>query len=358
MSSFELQLGERAPEICAGEWFNSKPLKIFDLAWEGKLVLVDFWSASSANWAQTLPHLKAWWNQYHDKGLVIIGVHSPEFEMETGQLQQAINNFGITWPVISDNEFETWNAYQNHYWPRKYLISPVTGIIIHDQIGEGNYQAIEQLIRHELTKLGAADLGESFSTDHRHRLGNICYPKSADTYLGLERGYYKNFDWQQVGTSGEFKDNANNDLAGVSLHGEWTIQNEFLSHSRKTNSMTDYLSLYFSGTEVNLVGQSTLEEATKVLLELDGKPIPQDQQGADVVQEGSKTFLQINEPRVYQAIKATRQNSGSNLRLYTDSEHFRAYTFSFGGCVNKLESSGLNQKLGEVLTSANLTLSA
>lgn len=332
----KISVGDKIPEVGTGDWFNSKPLKINDLINNGKLVLVDFWNQNSPNWLRTLPHLKSWWDLYSNHGLVIVGVHSAEFEFEAlnENLVRAINYHGISWPVINDINYETWNKFNNSYWPRKYLTSP-SGHIIFDQVGEGNYQTIEQLIRHELTKLGSKELKESISTDHHHKMDNFCYPQSSNVYLGNERGFYKNEVWDEpfLTNKQEFIDNPNNDLAGVSLQGLWQINKEFIAHNRKTNSMTDYLSLFFSGVEVNLIaGSKPPSETIKVLVELNGKPIPQDQLGRDIVLEYNKTYLIIQKPKTYQVITGSKQNIGANLRLYTDSINFNAYAFNFNGC--------------------------
>ncbi|MDR5733454.1 thioredoxin family protein [Caballeronia sp. LZ025] len=127
-------------------WFNSAPLDLAKL--RGKVVLVDFWTFDCINCAHTLPYIKAWDARYRDKGLVVVGVHSPEyaFERDTGNLKKAIERNGITYPVAQDNGFATWRAYGNQYWPALYLIDQ-NGKLVYSHFGEGQYAQTEQKIR-------------------------------------------------------------------------------------------------------------------------------------------------------------------------------------------------------------------
>jgi cytochrome c biogenesis protein CcdA/thiol-disulfide isomerase/thioredoxin len=137
-----------------GAWINSAPLTLNEL--RGKVVLIDFWTYSCINCLRTLPHLKAWYAAYHRKGLVIIGVHTPEFAFEhvTSNVRAAVKRLGITYPVVQDNDYNTWDNYANEYWPAEYLIDP-SGHVRHTNFGEGEYGQTEQLIRRLLGVNGA-----------------------------------------------------------------------------------------------------------------------------------------------------------------------------------------------------------
>jgi len=140
-------LAQVAPELMpGGDWFNSKPFTLASL--HGKVVLVDFWTYSCINCLRTLPHLKAWYAAYRRDGLVIIGVHSPEFAFEhvASNVSAAIKRLGIRYPVVQDNAFATWKAYGNDYWPAEYLIDK-SGQLRVDHVGEGDYGEMEQDIR-------------------------------------------------------------------------------------------------------------------------------------------------------------------------------------------------------------------
>ena len=137
----------RAPQLAGlTNWINSKPLTLKQL--RGKVVLIDFWTYSCINCLRTLPHVKAWYHAYHDKGLVVIGVHTPEFAFEhvPGNVRSAVRRLGVTYPVALDNDYRTWNAFQNQYWPAKYLIDR-SGHLRYYHFGEGSYDTTEARIR-------------------------------------------------------------------------------------------------------------------------------------------------------------------------------------------------------------------
>jgi cytochrome c biogenesis protein CcdA/thiol-disulfide isomerase/thioredoxin len=138
--------GQAPPLHLDGAWINSRPLTLSQL--RGKVVLIDFWTYSCINCLRTLPHLKSWYATYHDKGLVIVGVHTPEFAFEhvTSNVRSAVKRLGISYPVMQDNRYKTWDNYANQYWPAEYLIDK-QGHIRHTHFGEGEYDQTESLIR-------------------------------------------------------------------------------------------------------------------------------------------------------------------------------------------------------------------
>ncbi len=170
--------GVAPPLHLDGAWINSQPLTLAQL--RGKVVLVDFWTYSCINCLRTLPHLKAWYAAYHDKGLVIIGVHTPEFAFEhvTSNVRSAVGRLGIAYPVMQDNNFRTWDNYANQYWPAEYLIDK-QGHIRHTHFGEGEYPQTESLIRRLLGDNGA----------HARRLADATPSGllTPESYLGYAR---------------------------------------------------------------------------------------------------------------------------------------------------------------------------
>lgn len=177
--------GPLAPEIIpGGEWFNSEPLKLADL--KGKVVLIDFWTYSCINCQRTFPYLKSWHQKYADKGLVIIGVHSPEFEFEKNakNVEKALKDFGITYPVVQDNDFSTWRAYSNRYWPAKYFIDK-DGKIRYTHFGEGEYDESEKVIQELLAETGADISGTEINNPEYE-----IYSKTPELYLGYGRMEY------------------------------------------------------------------------------------------------------------------------------------------------------------------------
>ncbi|WP_118178674.1 thioredoxin family protein [Paraburkholderia phosphatilytica] len=147
-------VGTAAPEFVGiDQWINSQPLTVKQL--RGKVVLVDFWTYSCINCVHTLPYVKSWYHKYKDQGLVVIGVHTPEyaFERVTGNVKTAIRQYGIDYPVAQDNQYATWNAYDNQYWPGFYLIDR-NGQIAYTHFGEGDYAQTEAKIASLLAQKG------------------------------------------------------------------------------------------------------------------------------------------------------------------------------------------------------------
>ena len=161
-----------------GAWINSPPLTLTQL--RGKVVLIDFWTYSCINCLRTLPHLKAWYAAYHSKGLVIVGVHTPEFAFEhvTSNVRAAVKRLGIAYPVVQDNDYNTWDNYSNQYWPAEYLIDR-TGHVRHTHFGEGEYGQTEQLIRRLLGANGPRARHVADVTPDEFL--------TPETYLGAER---------------------------------------------------------------------------------------------------------------------------------------------------------------------------
>lgn len=183
---------ESAKELVGtGEFINSPPFKIADFIGK-KVILVDFWTYSCINCQRTTPYLNAWWDRYRDMGLLIVGVHTPEFEFEKDPMnvRKAVANAGILYPVVQDNDFGTWHAYGNQYWPHKYLID-ADGYIVYDHIGEGGYQETEDKIRELLEELAAKSGSQAEATASAVPTATVpvdfAKVRSPEMYLGAFR---------------------------------------------------------------------------------------------------------------------------------------------------------------------------
>jgi thiol-disulfide isomerase/thioredoxin len=175
---------KHAPDLAGiSNYINSKPFKIADL--KGKVVLVDFWTYSCINCIRTIPYLNAWNEKYSSQGLVIIGVHTPEFDFEKNpsNVQNAVEKFGIKYPVVQDNDRKTWDAYQNRYWPHKYLVDD-EGFVRYDHIGEGNYEETEKVIQ-SLLQERAIDVGINNNNNNNNTGKNLSQfpPQSINSSL-------------------------------------------------------------------------------------------------------------------------------------------------------------------------------
>ncbi len=322
--------GTHAPPWPGGlRWFNSKPLTTIEL--RGKLILVDFWTYSCVNCIRTLPYLRAWHERYAPQGLVVIGVHAPEFafEKDAKNVEHALREFAITYPVVQDNDYKIWTAYANAWWPRKLLVDG-KGIIVYDHIGEGDYAETERVIQKELVKLGADPA--QFPTvmdEHEHGGGGICFPSSSEIYLGTERGRVGNGTGVSDGRAHRFTDVPKHTRDIPYLAGTWSVHLEYIEHAGEALLWDEYLELNFRGTEVNLVMGATGTEPIEVRVTLGGKS-PRMSRGKDV---GNEDSIMVKETRMYRIIKA-KEGMEAELRLLVRDRGLQCYAFTFGGCTD------------------------
>ncbi|MBT4124004.1 MAG: cytochrome c biogenesis protein DipZ [Candidatus Pacebacteria bacterium] len=304
--------GVPAPEIIlGGQWFNSEPLSISDL--RGKVVLIDFWTYSCINCQRTFPYLKNWWEKYQDDNLVIIGVHSPEFEFEKNSenVQQALNDFGITYPVMQDNNFSTWKTYKNRYWPAKYLIDK-DGNIRYTHFGEGDYDETEKKIQELLEETGS----EVSSKD----ISNVDYKiksRTPETYLGYERvaGFAS---LERVSRNKKNIYTLPSKLGSnlFAYEGEWTFLSEYSSPEEGSK-----LHLNFESKEVFLVARPKGGESRfKVYLDGELKSL-----GEDVI-DG---FVTVDSDKLYKIINLPASGRHELQLEFLDS-NIEVYAFTFG----------------------------
>jgi len=245
-----------------GRWINSEGENLDDLVADNKLVLVDFWTYSCINCQRTLPYLRDWWNKYQDKGLVIIGVHSPEFEFEKeyDNVVAATEKYDVGWPVVQDNEMKIWRAYNNHYWPAKYVISPKTGEIIYSHFGEGAYEETENLIKRELTTLGYDVEGVETGEEGE---GEFVAGQSPETYLGWQRGSYFSGQEIAIGRLKKYMTDGQGLMQNTAyLQGEWRVEGEYAESGE--GAMVYYR---FYGGEANLVMSADEERMVEVYVD-------------------------------------------------------------------------------------------
>ena len=296
---------------------------------KGKVVLIDIWDYTCINCIQTLPYIKAWNDRYKDKGLVIIGVHSPEFEFEKDakNLDSAIKEFGLDYPIVADNEYEVWNSLANQYWPAKYLFDK-NGVLRAEHFGEGEYQEFESFLQKILLERDPSlSLPEPLAPVRETDMpGSVCYRATPETYVGFSRNHLGN----------EAKDM--NDKAHIYevpktlvkdrlyLKGNWTIHNEYAqpAENKPASLIFDY-----QAKEANLVIHPLAENNFNVNVTQDGKPVPKDDRGVDI-SEGAdgQTYLNVREARMYR-ITNNHDFARHKLQLTARTPSFGAYTFTF-----------------------------
>jgi cytochrome c biogenesis protein CcdA/thiol-disulfide isomerase/thioredoxin len=307
--------GTPAPDLLAGgEWFNSPPLTIKSL--RGKVVLIDFWTYTCINCIRTFPYLADWYTKYHDKGLVIIGVHTPEFEFEKNpaNVRQALKDFNIKYPVMQDNDYATWKNYANHYWPAKYFIDK-NGNIRATHFGEGNYAESEKLIQELL-----AETGQKVNVPINNKTYTID-TQSPETYVGYARLEYV-APPQDVSPDEQvtYVKPPEVGLNTFAYTGDWTVGSEFAMPQKDSG-----LVFHFKAKKMFLVMRPrTAGQTGKMRVYLDGKLVTAGA-GADV----SGGTVTINADRLYSLIELPSE-SEHTVRLEFLDDTLDLYAFTFG----------------------------
>ena len=306
----------QAPKLKAGgNWFNSPPLTLSSL--RGKVVLVDFWTYTCINCIRTLPYIEAWHEKYADKGLVIIGVHTPEFEFEKNpeNVAKAIKDFGLKYPIMQDNNYETWRAYNNSYWPAKYFIDK-DGAIRATHFGEGDYDESELLLQ-QLLREANSSVAVSSVSNPSYTIETL----TPETYLGY--GRMRNLaSPENVQPDKEAKYTTPQNLLFnmLAYGGYWNVSSE-----RATPAESASLSLAFGAKEVFLVMRSRNGKPGKLKVFLDGAIIKKESSGADVV-GGTVTVI---DDRLYRLVKLPKSEKHI-LKLEFLDGNTELYAFTFG----------------------------
>ena len=291
-------------------------------ALRGKVTLIDFWTYSCVNCLRTLPHLKEWHKRYAAQGLVVIGVHTPEFafEKDAANVKAAIKEHKLMYPVVLDSSYAIWNLYANHWWPRKILIDH-KGMIVYDHVGEGEYAQTERAIQAALRRIGAKRLPKIERDDHVG--GGVCHPTTPEAYLGALRGRFANAMIER----GHIVNYRRPTMAGdrPALQGAWKVEGEYAqSHGGKL------LMPYMAG-EVNLVMALSPDARVKKTVEVrrDGKAMVRAEAGDDISFAKKASVVTVDHPRMYRLV-FSKQHHGGLLELEVPSG-VRVFAFTFGG---------------------------
>jgi thiol-disulfide isomerase/thioredoxin len=335
-------IGSQAPEFQGiSNWINSEPLSIENL--RGKVVLVDFWTYTCVNCIRTLPYIKDWQDKYASHGLVIVGVHSPEFEFEKIEenVVRATEEYALTYPVAQDNDFETWRSYENPAWPAKYLVD-ANGIVRYTHIGEGAYDETEMAIRTLLTQAGAdldgveASYAAAPQFDPRARSDDPESSLTRELYGGYRRNYSETGIYvgqveyyDGTGVLREYVDPEEHFNHRFYLHGPWFNGPESVVHGRATEEFEDYIALKFFATSVNAVIDPQVPDSFEVQVTIDGRPMTSEEAGEDIVVEEGRSYFVVDEPRMYRVVETSGIDS-YELTLSSTSEGFALFAFTFG----------------------------
>jgi thiol-disulfide isomerase/thioredoxin len=289
-------------------WLNSEPLTADGL--RGRVVLVDFWTYSCVNWLRTLPYVSAWDETYRDRGLVVVGVHAPEFgfEHDLDNVRRATRELGVRYPVVIDNDFTIWRSFENHYWPAAYLVDRDGRVRFH-HFGEGAYEDTERAIQQllgvdgETVSVDAGGLAEAADWDTL---------RSPETYVGYARGERRT-DPRADGLA----------LNQWALAGEWSVSEE----AAVLDAAAGSIAYRFEARDLNLVlAPPASGAAVRFVVRLDGQP-PGDANGLDVDESGEGS---ISEPRMYQLVRQRGAVAQRAFEITFLDADVRAYVFTFG----------------------------
>lgn len=305
-----------APEFVGiNHWLNTdKSLSLEQL--RGKVVLVDFWTYTCINCIRTLPYVTSWYDKYHDKGFVVIGVHTPEFEFEkkTDNVQNAIKQFTIHYPVAQDNDYTTWNAYNNQYWPAEYLID-AKGHIREEKFGEGNYDKTEMAIKELLTEAGQ-ETDDKLAADkikEQTPTGQI----SPESYLGSERMQFYYPEGKLEAQSKDFSLSQNLPVNSFSLGGKWTIGEKYSQPAAGAK-----INYHFLAKNVYAVMLPKTANPAQVKVYLDGKLLGSDGDAQDGI-------VTVGTEKLYSLINLEQIEDHILTLEFMDNESL-IYVFTFG----------------------------
>lgn len=321
-----LPIEGRMPDLPAGAvWLNSPPLTAEQL--RGKVVLIDFWTYSCINCLRALPYVRAWADKYRDAGLIVIGVHAPEFafERDVGNVRRAVRNLNVDYPVVLDNEFALWRAFDNHYWPAHYFID-ASGNIRHHHFGEGAYAQSERVIQALLAEAGQSNVPNGIVDPNARGVGAQADARtlaSPETYIGYARAENFASSTLRRDSSQVYSVPATLALNQWGLSGAWTVRNESATVDRSGGSIR----FRFRARDLHLVlGPSADGQPVRFRVTIDGAA-PGDNHGADINAAGEG---RVTEERLYQLVRTQGAVGERTFEIEFLDTGARAFAFTFG----------------------------
>lgn len=298
----------------ANTWLNSHPLSAAEL--RGKVVLIDFWTYTCINWRRTLPYVRAWAEKYRARGLVVVGVHTPEFsfEKDLDNVRRAASEQQVSYPIAIDSDYAIWRAFDNQYWPALYLVD-AQGRIRHHQFGEGEYERSERMIQQLLAEAGHADIDRSvvsIEPQGAEAAADWRTLQSPETYVG--RALAERF--------------TSHEPASLRLN-QWTLVGDWTQHdeSALANRSGSRIAYRFHARDVHLImGSAAHEKSVRFRVLIDGQS-PGAAHGLDVDAAGNGT---ISGPRMYQLIRQSGPIADRLIEIEFLDPGAEVYDFTFG----------------------------
>lgn len=318
--------GELPSLESTSRWLNSQPLKTRDL--RGKVVLINFWTYTCINWRRQLPYVRAWAEKYKDHGLVMIGVHTPEFSFERNveNVRRAVKNIGVDYPVVIDSDYAIWQAFDNEYWPALYF-ADAQGRIRHHVFGEGEYEQSERTIQQLLSAAGNDGTSHelaSVNPSGAEAPADWSNLGSPENYVGYQRTqYFSSPDGPALDKSHVYSVPAGLRLNHWALSGDWTIQQE----ATVLNRPDGRIAYRFHARDLHLVmGSAAPGKSVRFRVFIDGQPAGA-AHGSDVDIQGNGM---VTEPRMYQLIRQSSPVVDRQFEIQFLDSGVEAFSFTFG----------------------------
>jgi thiol-disulfide isomerase/thioredoxin len=307
-------------------WINSKPLTSSEL--KGKVVLVDFWDYSCINCIRAVPYVRAWAAKYKDSGLVVIGVHTPEFDFEKDMpnVQKAVQKFNMSYPIALDSNYKIWNAFHNQYWPAEYFID-AKGKVRYEHFGEGDYDKSEQWIQKLLKEANAQPMPVSIVSVHgegAQAAADTRDVRSPETYIGYERA-------EEFSSPGGFKQDAEKTYTEPNhpLLNDWGLAGDWIVHEQAAilASAGGKIVFRFHARDLHLVmGPSNNGKPARFRVTIDGQA-PGENHGVDADAQGNGV---VTSHRLYQLIRQKGAIKDHTFTIEFENPGVQAYSFTFG----------------------------
>lgn len=319
----------RSPELYGDYWFNSDPLPISAL--RGYTILIDFWDYACQPCLHTLPYIKEWHKRYSEKGLVTVGVHTPEFPFgrDPMNVRAAIEKLGIRYPVLMDNDFLVWGAFRNQVWPTKYLIDR-HGYIRYLHSGEGSYQNFEHAIQSLLSEGGYRD-DFPLVMEPVHdfdRPGAICFRATPQIFAGWQRGTVDSVEGYSPESTIHYVDPGIHLQDRLYLNGNWFNDRNFLKLD-ESDGAEGYLIVAYQAKDVNAVIKPEGEKNFQVFVHQDGAYLTAMNKGEDVtIDDQGRSYILVNDAKLFSLIRDTEFGEHT-LKLSTRSNGFALYALAF-----------------------------
>lgn len=327
--------GVDAPYLEGGPWINSEAIDLADQ--RGLPVLLWFWTMSCHTCMHQTPFIRDWWNRYHDKGILVIGVHTPRFEFEKDweHVERFCRENKIVWPVVMDNERRIRDAYRVPDWPWLSLIDAY-GIVRFDHAGAADYALTDEQIINLLAEVNTdMEASAEIVEEHDHDAGDrTCYTFGPDVYCGYEHERLGNPDGFRRNIVWEYRDPGVYEVNRFCLEGPWEATREYVRLAEGCERFDYYIAAAYTGNEANAVIGNTRGGTFKVYATIDGGPVPSEMAGRDLEIDSGYSYVMVDRPASYQIIRDN--DAGTHLlRLTSDSDEFAVYQLTFGGCLER-----------------------